>query len=442
MPSRKVFVRIGTTGVPVGELIVETDGRRETSIFTYDQSWIERTNAFAIAPGMPLGLTPIYTSQANGSSLPAPIADGTPDSWGRAIIKVALGSRVTSELDYLVESDDFLRSGALRYFDGPGPDATALAPAREGGRVSVPRLLDLEKVIAEARAFEADPIHYREKRAKLLGGELLRNAVGSLGGARPKVNARAENGSLWIVKLPKQDDQYAVGRVEVMALHLAKRVGITTCEANVLPGGRDFPIAAVKRFDRDEAGARIPFISAQTFMELPGAEPGNYVDIAFQMHAWSRDPRADMQELYRRLAFNVLIQNTDDHLRNLGFLYRGSGKWGLSPAYDINPVPERGTTLKTAISEDHGTALDVDATVEVAPYFEIDVDAGRALVAEMATTIRDAWKGVAAHVGMTVSDVKAVAEAMDSEQVDRAIDLGRSMVPGGRIPSTEPPKPV
>jgi serine/threonine-protein kinase HipA len=430
MPSRKVFVRIGAAGVPIGELIVETDGRRETSIFTYDRSWIERENAFAIAPGMPLSLAPIYTSQADGSSLPAPIADGTPDSWGRAIIKVALGNRVTSELDYLIESDDFLRSGALRYFDGAGPDATALAPPREGGRVSVPRLLDLERVVTEARAFEADPIHYRENRAKLLGGQLLRNAVGSLGGARPKVNARDEYGSLWIVKLPKQDDQYAVCRAEVMALHLAGLVGITVCEARVLPGGRHFPIAAVKRFDRDAAGARIPFISAQTFMELPGAEPGNYVDVAFRMHAWSSDPDADMRELYLRVAFNVLIQNTDDHLRNLGFLYRGSGKWGLSPAYDINPVPEHGTSLKTAISEDHGTALDVDALVEVAPYFGIDADDGRSLVVEMATTIRTAWRGVAAQVGMTASDVKAVAEAMDSPQVDRAIDLGRTIVPG------------
>jgi serine/threonine-protein kinase HipA len=351
MPTRKVFVRIGVAAAPVGELIVDAEAAgRDTSTFTYDPAWNARQDAFAIAPRMPLGLAPSYTSKASdGSSLPGPIADGTPDSWGRAVIKMALGGRALTDLDFLLEADDFLRFGALRYFDGPGKDATALAPAKTGpGQASIPRLLDLEQIVVEARAFEADPIHYRETRTRMVGGDLLRNAVGTLGGARPKVNAKAEDGSLWIVKLAKIDDQYAIARAEVMALRLAERVGITAAQADVLTSSQRFPVAIVKRFDRNNQGARIPFISAQTFMGLPGAEPGNYVDVAMQMRAFSRDPKADMSELFRRLMFNVLIQNTDDHLRNLGFLYRGAGKWGLSPAYDVNPVPEEGTTLKTA----------------------------------------------------------------------------------------------
>lgn len=434
MSTQRVFVRMGASGIPVGELIVEADGKRETSIFTYDRTWMDRRDAFALAPDMPLGPTPVYTSQATGSSLPPPIADGTPDSWGRAIIKATLGGRVSSELDYLIKSDDFLRSGALRYFDGPGPDAKALAQPREGnGAVSIPRLLDLDEIIAEARAFEADPIHYREKRANLLGGDLLRNAVGSLGGARPKVNAKAEDGSLWIVKLAKQDDAYAIARAEVMALRLAARVGINACQADVLPSSQRFPVATVKRFDRVAKGGRIPFISAQTFMGIPGAEPGNYVDIAFRMRAWSRDPKADMAELYRRVAFNVLVQNTDDHLRNLGFLYQGAGKWGLSPAFDINPVPERGTTLKTAISEDHGTSLDIAALVEVAPYFDIDVDDAPQILSAMATTIREEWRPIGAQVGMTASDFKTVASAIDNGQMNNAVALTEPRIVGARL---------
>jgi serine/threonine-protein kinase HipA len=437
MRSRRVFVRIGAAGAPVGELIVDAEaGGRETSTFTYDPAWIERGDAFAIAPGLPLGRAPSYTNRATqGSSLPGPIADGAPDSWGRAIIKMVLGGRVTSDLDYLVESDDFLRSGALRYFDGPGPKALALAPPRDGkGRPSIPRLLELDQVIAEARAFEADPIRYRENRARMMiGGDILPNAVGSLGGARPKVNARAEDGALWIVKLAKLDDEYAVARAEVMALRLAGRVGISASTANVLASGHRFPVATVKRFDRDSKGARIPFISAQTFVGLPGAEPGNYVDVAFQMRAWSRNPRDDMRELYRRLLFNVLIQNTDDHLRNLGFLYRGAGKWGLSPAYDVNPFPEEGSTLKTAISDMHGNMLDIDPVIEVALFFDIELDKAAVIASEMATTIRDEWRNIGAEVGMTATDFKAIAPAMENNQIDRAVALAQPSVPGAKI---------
>jgi serine/threonine-protein kinase HipA len=295
--------------------------------------------------------------------------------------------------------------------------------------VPIPRLLDLEQIIVEARAFEADPIHYREKRARMVGGDLLRNAVGTLGGARPKVNAKAEDGSLWIVKLAKIDDQYAIARAEVMALRLAERVGITAANADVLASSQRFPVAIVKRFDRNDQGARIPFISAQTFMGLPGAEPGNYVDVAMQMRAFSRDPKADMSELFRRLMFNVLIQNTDDHLRNLGFLYRGAGKWGLSPAYDVNPVPEEGTTLKTAISELHGNVLDVDAVIEAAPYFDIEVDEATSIASAMATTVKDEWRAIGSQVAMTSADFRAIAPAMDNAQVERALALGQPVVP-------------
>lgn len=431
MSTRRIHVRIGAAATPVGELMVDVMGTKETSTFSYDPSWLAAKNAFALAPHLPLTATPFYTNKAvDGSSLPSPISDGSPDSWGRAIIKAALGGRGTSDLDYLLESDDFLRSGALRYYDSSEAEAPALAVPREGpGRVSIPRLLDLHQVIAEARAFEADPANYRERRAELVGGGLLKIAVGTLGGARPKVNALDEEGALWIVKLAKIDDQYAIARAEVMALRLAERVGILASTADVLPSGQRFPVALVKRFDRS-GEARIPFISAQTFMGLPGAEPGNYVDVALQMRAHSLDPKADMHELYRRLMFNVLVQNTDDHLRNLGFLYRGRGKWGLSPAFDLNPVPEEGSTLKTAISEIHGNAPEIESVVEVAPYFELTEDEGRELAGEMATTIRDEWRQIGASVGMTSLDFRSITPAMSNLQMDRAIEMNSVAVSG------------
>ena len=436
MSARKVHVRLGTAGIPVGELLVDAPGNgRETSVFTYDPTWLARPNAFALAPDMPLGPTPVYTGgAAPASCLPGPIADGTPDSWGKAIIKLALGRRVESELDFLLESYDELRSGALRYFDGPGPDARPYSQRTlRPGEFTIPRLMDLEQVMAEARAFEADPVRYREHRESMVGGALLRDAVGTLGGARPKVNAKDAEGGLWIVKLAKLDDQYAVARAEVMALQLARACGIPTAEARVLPVADRFPVALVKRFDRGPKDSRVPFISAQTFMGLKGAEPGNYVDVAFRMRAHVADPQAEMRQLYRRMMFNVLAQNTDDHLRNLGFLYRGNGKWGLSPAYDVNPVPEFRPTLKTAISEVHGTAVNIDAVVEAGPYFEVKADEAAAMAADMGATIRDGWRAIAQKVGMAGSDLRAVAPALENEQVERAIALGEPTAPGTRL---------
>lgn len=294
--------------------------------------------------------------------------------------------------------------------------------------------MDLEQIIVEARAFESDPAHYRENRARMIGGDLLRNAVGTLGGARPKVNARAQDGSLWIVKLAKIDDQYAIARAEVMALKLAERCGINAAEADVLSSSQRFPVAIVKRFDRTEQGARIPFISAQTFMGLGGASPGNYVDVAMTMRTNVMDAVNEMAELFRRVVFNVLIQNTDDHLRNLGFLYAGGGKWRLSPAFDVNPAPEDGTTLKTAISEIHGNALDVDALIDAAPFFDVQPDEAVSIVSAMATTIKSEWRAIGAKVGMTSADVNAILPAMQNAQIERALTLGLATAPGTRGP--------
>ncbi len=263
MATRRVDVRIGTEAVPVGELIVETEGARETSIFTYHESWRALDRAFALAPNMTLGPAPFYgRREERRSTLPLPIADTAPDSWGRKIIEHLRGTQYLTELDYLLQSDDHLRVGALRYFDGSGPDATALAPPRADG-VRVPRLHDLDEVVRQARAFEEDPAGYAKRRAQLVGGDLLAEAVGSLGGARPKVNARDSDGALWIVKLPKIDDDYAMARAEVMTLKLAREVGIDACEAEILNTSQRFPAALIRRFDRigPDFASRVPFIS-------------------------------------------------------------------------------------------------------------------------------------------------------------------------------------
>lgn len=433
MATRKVDVRIGAAAVPVGELIFEAAGDREVSKFTYHGSWVSNPRAFALAPDMPLGEVPVFRAkEGNASALPGPVADGTPDSWGRAVISSSMGGRVDSELDYLLESDDALRSGALRYFDAPGDRGNPLAAPRDPKKVSVPRLFDLEQVVAESRAFEADPIHYRERRANMVGGDMLKDAVGTLGGARPKVNAIDGDRNLWIVKLAKIDDEYAVARAEVLALRLAAAVGITASTARVLDTSQRFPVAVIRRFDRiasqrGTSQARVPFISAQTFMGLRGTAAGNYVDLAQRMMVHCNDPEGSVRELFRRLAYSILIQNTDDHLRNHGFLMSGNARWTLSPAFDVNPVPRKGT-LKTAISEIHGNGLSIAALVDAAPYFGTAEDEACRILVGMSGLVAARWRSMATELGMTPQDLRAIAPAFQNGQIEEALALDRTAV--------------
>lgn len=422
--ARRVDVRIGARAVPVGELIVENGGARETSIFTYHDRWRALERAFPLAPNMPLGPAPFYGRQAEGRSvLPLPIADTAPDSWGRKIIELLRGTQYLTELDYLLESDDRLRIGALRYFDGPGPEATALAPPRADG-VNVPRLHELQEVIRQARAFEEDPVGYARRRAQLIGGDLLAEAVGSLGGARPKINARDGDGVLWIVKLPKIDDDYAVARAEVMTLKLARDVGISACDAEILNTSQRFPAALIRRFDRIGAGHadRVPFISAQTFLGLGGTAASSYEDLAMAMRRHCVDSAGQIAELYRRMVFGILVKNTDDHLRNHGFL-RTPGGWRLSPAFDINPEHRQGGRMQTAISEIHGNLPSVEAALDASAFFDIDRPEAERMTGEMARYIAASWRRIGGHLGMDARDFSAVGAAIETEDLATACRL-------------------
>ena len=431
MTGRRIDVRIGANPVRVGEMFTEASGNRETSTFIYDPSWIAHPRAFAISPALPLVPTPYYASnRSKGSSLPLPIADSVPDSWGRKVMKLLQGNDHLTDLDYLVGTDDTLRMGALRYFDSEAEDATALAPTPTEeevakGAVGIPRLHDLGAVIRAARAFEADPAGYAARCAEMVGGDILREAVGSLGGARPKVNARDRDGALWIVKLPKQSDEYAMARAEVLALRLAAEVGITACEAQVMNDAQNFPIALVRRFDRigDDHAARVPFISALTFLGLEGEDPiGTYEDIAMQMRAHAQNAGAQMAELYRRMLFTVLIHNTDDHLRNHGFL-RGASGWQLSPAYDINPEHRAGRTLQTPISAIHGSDASVRSVLDAAEFFDVRPKGARYLARDMAQHIAKRWRPLGGELGMTSRDTNAVAAAIETSDLKYAADL-------------------
>lgn len=422
---QRLYVRMDDQDL-VGQLDFNVDGARQNSVFTYAQSWINNLKGYDLSPAMPRSQIVASASlQGNSSPLVMPIADSTPDSWGRAIMRAANGGRAMNDFEYLIGVDDFLRSGALRFYESDVPDALPLAQPRAGKKAySIPRLIELETMVNEARALEADPVHYRENRAKLLAGQILLDAAGSLGGARPKVNVREDDQTIWIAKLPKMGDEYDMARAEVLTLRLAGEIGMTVAEAKLLVVGGQFPVALIKRFDRSYEDlinpGRIHFITAQTFMGLAGTEPSDYASIAEQMMVYGAGD--DMAELWTRMAYSVMIQNTDDHLRNHGFI-RTANRWALSPAYDINPDPSIGGTLKTAISEVHGNELKILEVLDAAPLFDIDIGEAREALKVMAEIITDRWRPLASELRMTAKDIKALAPAFESPQVKEALSL-------------------
>ena len=402
--TKRIRVAAGEQLLPVGELIFETDGRRETSMFRYDADWLENPQHFAIAPAMPLSETPFYhsgTRESPRSALPGPISDGAPDSWGRGLIRKTLRYAPT-ELDYLLTVDDATRQGALRYLGEDGRPLSQSCPP-------VPRLNAIEDLRQLAKAAESNPDMPREERERLMG------SAGSLGGARPKSNIRDDDGNLSIAKFTSDRDTMPIERAEVATLRLARAAGINAATARLELGNTDRPVALLKRFDRMGSG-RVSYISGQSFIGAETATSAYYTDFSDALRAHSADPKGQMEELYRRILFTILVSNNDDHLKNHGLLYSGQDLWILSPAFDINPQPQRRRHLETGISEFSGNEASIEAALEAAPFFETGRDAAAAMLSRMVSTIDAQWQTHCREAGMSGKEIAAYEPAFNHQE--------------------------
>jgi serine/threonine-protein kinase HipA len=225
----------------------------------------------------------------------------------------------------------------------------------------VPPLIILPKLLSATDALLEDA----ETAAQL---KLLLAPGSSLGGARPKASVREKDGQLAIAKFPKKDDEYAAVEWEFVALELARRAGLDVPDFR-LENIAKRAVIILRRFDR--AGkTRIPFLSAMSMIGAGDNEAHSYLELMDALRQYGASPGSDGAELWRRIVFSILISNTDDHLRNHGFLYEGQAGWRLSPVYDVNPVPVevKERVLTTAISEEDGTAS-LDLALSVAENF-------------------------------------------------------------------------
>jgi len=422
--SRSVKVTIGERGLKVGSLRFESDGRRQSSAFEYDPAWLTYEGGFDLSPTLPRRPGPFFsagTRENPRAALPGAISDATPDNWGRSLMKAALGGGLT-EFDFLTLSDDRTRQGALRYLDEDGRQLAD--PARPLSRKTFP----LEKLRALALAYDRDPARAEAEAAELTG------AVGSLGGARPKANVISENG-LFIAKFTSERDGKPIERVEVATLNLARDAGLRASQAELMLANSPYPVAMIRRFDR-RAQTRIPYISARTALGDP--DHGTYDEIAEVIRRISKAPRADLVELYGRIAFTILIANTDDHLKNHGFLYMGGNRWGLSPVFDVNPQPERQRTLETPISELSGNTASIEALIEAAPFFDLTDGEGAEIASRIGAVIRDGWRGRLAEQGVTGPEARLYEPAF----LNPEMKVLERITPGRLVPVTDPFLPV
>lgn len=416
---RTIQVHLGETPRRLGTIRYNKEGTRESAIFEYDPAWLSAKDRFAIDPALPLQPGPQFHKKTkDGSVFHSAIADTGPDGWGQTVIhrdhakRRAAAKRagetmppLEGELSYLLEVDDQSRVGALRFADETGVFRRAID---DNGR-SVPPMIELAQLISATRAVEM----HRETAADL---RFLRGRGTSLGGLRPKATIVDSKGRLSIGKFPSVKDTRAVTKAEVLALRLAANAGIDAAKASLVMS-EEVPVAVIQRFDRGVSGARIMYVSAATLLGVDTNAAGEhtYGEIVEALRQHGASTQADIDELWRRIAFSILITNVDDHLRNHGFLHVDAGKWRLSPAFDVNPFPERERELKTWITEDTGPAMTIEALLSAAPYFAVPISRARKILRAVERAVAE-WREVGRTIGMTDQELEQYADAFEHSE--------------------------
>ena len=374
--------------------------------FEYALLWLQRADAFAIDPtSLPLQRGAHHVRRLFGA-----ILDCGPDRWGRILIERAVRKKVLAQkpyrdIDYVLALDDAPRVGALRFrFDANSP---FLAPT--SGKL--PPLVRLNALL-----LAIDAIHSETETAQDL--RFLLSAGSPLGGARPKAAVSLSDERLAIAKFPKPDDTRDIAVGEVLALTLAGQAGIQVVEHRLVPVGKQ-SAAIITRFDRSSKN-RIPFISGLSLLGLPQGDPAAYTLLADGIRQFGNDVPGDLRELWRRLVFSFLASNYDDHLRNHGFLMREPGRWSLSPAYDINPVPEvdRASMSKTSITEDQEEPS-IAGALAAAGRFGLKAAESKQILREVFTAVSD-WRKTGRQLHLKASTLDSYASAFENPLMDEA----------------------
>jgi serine/threonine-protein kinase HipA len=413
--DKETLVYVDLRGTPhlVGRLWARMRKERENATFEYDKTWLAHPERFSLEPALKLGPGPFHTP--SDKPLFGAIGDSAPDRWGRVLMRraerrraerEAQTPRTVKEIDYLLMVDDEARQGALRFAEREGGPFLA-----EQATTKIPPLIELPRLLSAAEHVVSDTDSDEDLRLLLAPGS-------SLGGARPKASVRDRDGHLLIAKFPNKGDEVNTVLWEAVALTLAEKAGITV-PAWRLETVADKPVLLLRRFDRDGA-TRLPFLSAMSMLDAKDRETRSYLEFVDILRQHGAEPKEDMHALWRRIVFSILISNTDDHLRNHGFLWAGPAGWRLSPAYDLNPVPVdiKPRILTTAIDLEDGTAS-LKLALQVASYFELNENEAHHIAAEVGDAVAQ-WRLVAKKLGLTSAESDRMASAFDYEDLKAA----------------------
>ena len=377
----------------------------EVFSFEYAESWLKSGFAQEVDPDLKLYEGPQYINDDKPNF--GLFLDSSPDRWGRMLMerREAILSRKTgqakkrlTESDYLLGVNDETRMGALRFkLDREGDFLSKQAGA------DVPPFTSIRELEQASLRIEDDDFFKDEHAQKWL--MMLMAPGSSLGGARPKASVKDPEGSLWIAKFPSKKDEKDSGAWELIVNQMAKELGIHVAVGQAEVYSQKRHTFLTKRFDRTKDNKRIHFASAMSLLGYKDGynhkEGGSYLEIVELIEQYGGDANRDIREVWRRIVFSVAISNTDDHLRNHGFLFANDG-WHLSPAFDINPT-EKGTGLSLNISEDDNS-LDFDLCMDVTDYFRWEEDEAKGFI-DKTKDIVSQWKKRASKMGVPNSEL-------------------------------------
>lgn len=401
-----VYCDLKNTSHLVGYLWSRFRNNKENATFEYDSSWLSAPYGFSLEANLPLLPGAFHT--IIGKKLFGSLGDSAPDRWGRILMRrfernLALKEnrppKSLMEIDYLLGVNDYARQGALRFKENEKDEFLAHATIQK-----IPPLIDLPKLLSATNRIINDKESDDDLRLLLAPGS-------SLGGARPKASILNKNNQLMIAKFPNQTDETNIVLWEAVALTLAKKAKIQVPEWQLIKIDKLY-VLLLKRFDRINT-QRVPYLSAMSMLNANDNELHSYLEIVDALRQFGANAEGDIKELWRRIVFNICIANTDDHLRNHGFLHFDIKGWILSPAYDMNPVPIdiKPRILSTAISLDDNTGS-LALALSVIPYFKLSLFEAKIIIKEVLKAV-SSWQTVAKNVGLKKHEINRMASAFN-----------------------------
>ncbi len=392
----------------IGTLSAHFAKGKKAFSFEYDKDWLKTDAQRLLDPDIDFYSGPQYPTNKENFGI---FLDSMPDTWGKTLMKRRAAqdarakdekARTLYEIDYLLGVFDESRMGALRFkteLEGPFLDNDDRTPTPPWSSLG-----DLQEAVKQLESDEQNDDDIRKWIAVLIA------PGSSLGGAGPKANIFDTQGNLWIAKFPSKTDTIDKAAWEFLAYQLATAAGIEMADSKIEKVSGQYHTFLTRRFDRDN-GKRIHFASAMTMTgnteDIIKESAPSYLEIVELIENYGADVESNLHQLWRRIVFNIAISNTDDHLRNHGFILTDKG-WILSPAYDLNPSIEKdGLSLNIDMDDN---ALSFDLAKSVGEYFRLSESEMETILDEVLSVVKE-WKHIAEEIGIKRSEVELMEEA-------------------------------